>query len=152
MSITQAPEKIKGFLVSPVGKDILLALVIIGFSLSSFMLGEASGAEKAAKIKPLVVDSKGKALMSADLVSSSSESTTALLGENTASASSATVSGSSVTSGKLSPDTIVASSKGTKYYFGRCAGAKALSPANIVVFESEADAQKAGYTKSTSCK
>ena len=147
MSIHEVGGKIKGFMVSGLGKDIFLALIVVFFSLASFMLGEASGKEKAAKNSPLVVDGGGKPLLSADLTTSAGEGLSALGGP---SASSGAVAGA--TTQKILPDSIVASKKGTKYYLGRCSGAKALSPANLVFFPNEASAQAAGYTKSTSCK
>ncbi len=147
MSIHEVSGKIKGFLVSGLAKDILLALIIVFFSLASFMLGEASGKEKAAKNSPLIVDGGGKPLLSADLANGSAEAISAL---GSTSGATGTVAGA--TTQKILPDSIVASKKGTKYYLGRCSGAKALSPANLVFFPNEASAQAAGYTKSTSCK
>lgn len=42
----------------------------------------------------------------------------------------------------------VASSRGHTYYRAGCGGAKKLSPANLIYFKSEADAQRAGLRHS----
>lgn len=47
---------------------------------------------------------------------------------------------------------IVASKRGSKYYFVWCSGAKTLSEANKIYFDSENSAQSAGYTLATNCK
>lgn len=44
----------------------------------------------------------------------------------------------------------VASSRGHTYYRRGCSTANRLSPANLIYFRSEADAQKAGYHRSRS--
>ncbi len=46
---------------------------------------------------------------------------------------------------------VVASSRGTKYYFPWCSGAESLSSANLIEFESVEDARRAGYTPATNC-
>ena len=43
----------------------------------------------------------------------------------------------------------VASSRGQTYYKRGCSGANKLAPANRIYFRSEADAQRAGYRRST---
>lgn len=47
--------------------------------------------------------------------------------------------------------TIVASRRGTRYYYSWCSGAENLSPANLIEFESVEDARRAGYTPATNC-
>ncbi len=47
---------------------------------------------------------------------------------------------------------VVASKKGSKYYFSWCSGAKRLSTANKVWFASAEKAQKSGYSKASNCK
>lgn len=49
-------------------------------------------------------------------------------------------------------DSIVASKRGSKYYFIWCSGAKTLSEANKIYFDSETSAQNAGYSLATNCK
>lgn len=47
---------------------------------------------------------------------------------------------------------VVASSKGTKYHYPNCSGAKAISPANLIHFASAREAEAAGYTLAANCK
>ena len=46
----------------------------------------------------------------------------------------------------------VASKNGKLYYGAGCSGAKRISPSNEIWFSSSSDAEKAGYTPSSSCK
>lgn len=48
--------------------------------------------------------------------------------------------------------TVLASKNGTKYYFINCSGADRIKPENIVWFTGPEDAEKAGLTKSSTCK
>lgn len=47
---------------------------------------------------------------------------------------------------------VVASKTGARYHFPWCAGAKTISEANKIYFNSIADAQVAGYTPAGNCK
>jgi len=47
---------------------------------------------------------------------------------------------------------VVGSSKGNKYHFSYCPGAKQISEANKIVFSSVEEAEKAGYTLAGNCK
>lgn len=47
---------------------------------------------------------------------------------------------------------VVASSRGTRYYFPWCDGAEKLSPKNKISFPKEADALKAGYILAANCR
>lgn len=47
---------------------------------------------------------------------------------------------------------VVASSKGTKYHFPWCSGAKAISTKNKITFKSPELAEKVGYTLAANCK
>lgn len=47
---------------------------------------------------------------------------------------------------------IIASKNGTKYYFKNCSGSNRIKPENIINFESEDDAIRAGYTLAKNCK
>lgn len=52
---------------------------------------------------------------------------------------------------KLVSGTVVASKSGTKYHLPDCPGAKQIKPANLISFESEAEAKAAGYSKASNC-
>jgi len=47
---------------------------------------------------------------------------------------------------------VVASKNGTKYHFPWCSGARTMSDANKVWFDSEENARAAGYTPAGNCK
>lgn len=47
---------------------------------------------------------------------------------------------------------IVASKKGKRWHYVWCPGAETISDKNKRFFKSEADAEKAGYTKASNCK
>lgn len=47
---------------------------------------------------------------------------------------------------------VVASKNGTKYHYPWCAGAKQISPKNIITFDSTESARAAGYTPASNCK
>lgn len=51
----------------------------------------------------------------------------------------------------LGIEAVVGSSKGSKYHFSHCAGAKQISEANKIIFASPLEAQKAGYTLAGNC-
>jgi len=48
--------------------------------------------------------------------------------------------------------TIVASKNGTKYHYSWCSGAKSISEANKITFNTKEEAEKAGYTLAGNCK
>ncbi|HVW82707.1 MAG TPA: hypothetical protein VHC68_02060 [Candidatus Paceibacterota bacterium] len=47
---------------------------------------------------------------------------------------------------------VVASKNGSKYYLPWCGGAKAISPDNLITFDSAAAAAAAGYAPAANCK
>jgi hypothetical protein len=47
---------------------------------------------------------------------------------------------------------VVASSKGSKYHYPHCSGAKQISENNRIVFKSPGEAEAAGYTLAANCK
>ncbi len=52
----------------------------------------------------------------------------------------------------LTSQSVVASSKGTKYHYLNCPGAKQISEANKITFTSAKEAEAAGYTRAANCK
>lgn len=66
--------------------------------------------------------------------------------------------GSAINSTKLAPSNVintaevVASSKGTKYHYSYCPGAKQISEKNRITFENSAAAEASGYTLASNCK
>ena len=120
-------EKIKQFVQSNSGKDILTIIIIILLGLMSFGLGRLSKE-----------DSQGLKIEYNDQlndVSSLNDSYVEPL---------AKVSNSV---GKA----FFASNRGKKYYSIGCSAGKTIKQENRIYFSTELDAQKAGYEKSTSC-
>jgi hypothetical protein len=52
----------------------------------------------------------------------------------------------------LSENEVVGSSKGTKYHYSHCSGAKQISEANKVTFPSPAAAEASGYILAANCR
>lgn len=122
--------KIKDFLDRKEVEDSILALILILAMSVSFLLGRLSNNSKNAII-----------IEGSEYVSDAKVQPSALTIENAENKSK-----------ELGTGSIVASSRGSKYYFVWCSGAKTLSETNKVYFESEESAQSAGYTLSTTCK
>jgi hypothetical protein len=49
-------------------------------------------------------------------------------------------------------NSVVASKNGKKYHFTHCPGAKQISEANKITFESPTAAEASGYTRASNCK
>jgi hypothetical protein len=47
---------------------------------------------------------------------------------------------------------VVVSSKGTKYHYAHCSGAKQIKEENRIIFVSAAEAEQAGYSLAANCK
>lgn len=52
----------------------------------------------------------------------------------------------------ISSTSVVASSKGTKYHYLHCPGAKQISEKNKIVFDTPGEAESAGYTLAANCQ
>lgn len=132
-------QKIKQFIESETGKDVLVILIVILIGLGSFELGRLS---KGADTTGLKVEySDGMGLEHAQNVPAG-----AVLGLETFKGSKPATSQNS--SGKA----FFASSKGSKYYPVGCAGGKSIKQENRVYFATAGAAQSAGYELSSSCK
>lgn len=58
----------------------------------------------------------------------------------------------SASSAVINAGEVVASSKGTKYHYPHCSGAKRISEANRVVFPTAEAAEASGYTLAANCR
>ncbi len=121
-------EKIKQFLESEKGKDILMVLVVILVGLGSFELGRLSKENSSRGIKIEYPDQQKASVVSA--IESSSNST------------------SSNSTGK----NFFASNRGTKYYSIGCSAGKTIKQENRVYFATGEEAITAGYELSNSCQ
>jgi hypothetical protein len=121
-------EKIKQFLESEKGKDILVIIIIILVGLGSFELGRLS-----------------KDTSSGIKIESTSQEANAVSSINENSFNTPSVPKS--TSGNF-----FASSKGSKYYSISCSAGKTIKQENRIYFATSTEAEKAGYELSSSCK
>ena len=127
-------EKIKQFIESEKGKDILVILIVILVGLASFELGRLSknsSDSSGVKIEyPNETNSQSANAVSAvDSLQTTKAPTTSTNGKN-----------------------FFASSKGTKYYSLGCSGGQTIKQENRIYFASASEAEGAGYTLSSACK
>ena len=127
-------EKIKGFMQSEKGKDIMIVIIVILVGLSSFELGRLSKETNQSGIKILNTDEKGYSDQNLNQIENQSA--------NVFSATNSTISNSK---------TFFASSRGTKYYTTSCSAGKTIKLENRVYFQTGEEAQQAGYVLSSSC-
>jgi hypothetical protein len=119
-------QKIKNFLISEKGKNVLTVGIIILVGLASFGLGrlskESSGGLKIEYTTPPTVQEQ-------------------VLGAQSVKTVNANI-----------PKTYFASSRGSKYYSLGCSGGKTIKEENKIYFNSKEEAERAGYELSASCK
>ncbi len=167
MSIPILLEKIKSFIGSEKGKDIFVVIVVVCVAISSFLLGRLSIAQNSTsspvvvKFDPSVTDyffkdeKAGEAstpTLSSEVKSSSSAgSKVSMVSEIKTDPNESSEAESTQTGNDNEKGEIVASSRGSKYYYVYCSGAKTLSETNKVYFSSEEEAEANGYTLSSSC-
>jgi hypothetical protein len=126
-------EKIKLFLQSEKGKDVLIVIIVILVGLGSFELGRLSKGD----------DSQGQNI---DNSSQNNDDTSQVSVDN-----STDVERLEAPVGPIS-GSFFASSKGKKYYPVDCSAGKNIKQANRVYFDTGTQAEAAGYTLSSSCK
>lgn len=125
MSINDSKEKIKRFNQDGRTRDVYVSLVIILTAISAFGLGRLSKTN---------LDGQGITIRYPEGDQTSRE---------TAAAPDAV--------SDVSQKTIFASKNGTKYYFPSCSGAGKIKEENKIWFATEAEAQSAGFAKSSTC-
>ena len=132
-------EKIKRFLASQKGKDILVILIVFFVGIGSFSLGKLSaGGDKGLKIShsSTKTHTTKQSLITAQAVQ--------FLEQNKEL--------DKIDFDKNNTKKFFASSRGKKYYPLDCSAGKSIKASNRVYFESESQAQSAGYELSSSCK
>jgi len=135
-SISDFMEKIKQFITGEQGKDILTILIVILVGLGSFGLGRLSKTNNSDDIKIEYQNQQANII-------SNSEST--LSNSNIVQKLNSTKQGTNT-------GNYFASSRGKKYYPVGCSAGDSLKQENRIYFETSADAEKAGYTLSSSCQ
>jgi len=129
-------QKIKAFIESDKGKDILIVIIVILVGLGSFELGRLSKGGESSGIKIEYMDPTGNQSASAisaighlEILPPSGEKTSKSTGKN-----------------------FFASSRGTKYYSLGCSAGKSLKQENRIYFTTKEEAERAGYELSSSCR
>ncbi|MBP6883912.1 MAG: hypothetical protein KBC06_01620 [Candidatus Pacebacteria bacterium] len=129
-------EKIKGWLDSDGGKNVLIIIIVILVSFGSFELGRLSKEDSNAGIKiipPPILES-------------------AISGQGASAISAVTPAKAVQKPARPVDNYFFASNRGSKYYSLGCSGGKTIKQENRVYFATAVEAEKAGYTLSSSCK
>lgn len=129
-------EKIKSFIESDGGKDILIVIILILVGLGSFELGRLSKGSQSEGIKIEYPNT--------------SQANSTLQPANALSALKGSPAVPSNSTSSLQK--FFASSKGKKYYSLGCSAGKSIKQENRIYFNTRTEAETAGYTLSTSCK
>ena len=140
-------EKIKQFIESEAGKDIMVVLIVILVGTGSFALGRLSksyNSSSGIKITyPPVNNTQPANVLSAKENNFPSNTQTQTKNQK-------------VNSSLLKPTTanknFFASNRGHKYYPIGCSAGKSIKLENRIYFATSSDAKKAGYELSSSCK
>lgn len=125
-------KKIKQFLESEKGKNILIVIIVILVGLGSFELGRLSKEASSGGVK---------------IEYPSQNDNNTVQPENSTQTSLKTSNINLASSGK----TFFASSRGSKYYTISCSAGKTIKQENRIYFTTGEEAQAAGYTLSSSC-
>lgn len=125
-------EKIKQFLESEKGKDILTVIIVILVGLGSFELGRLSKSNQNPGIKIEYPSQNNE--QEANVLSSVEKMSRTVLDT------------------KAIPKTFFASSKGSKYYSIGCSAGKTIKQENRIYFATREEAERVGYELSSSCQ
>ena len=135
-------EKIKLFLTSDTGKDIMIVIIVILVGIASFELGRLSKENEPNGVK---IEYAGK--QEANVINSL-EMVKFANSDNTSGSTKTASTGNVDASGK----SFFASSRGSKYYSVGCSAGKTIKQENRIYFATGEEATAAGYTLSSSCK
>lgn len=124
-------EKIKYFIESDKGKDILTVVIVILVGLGSFGIGRLSKENYASGIKIEYPNQKANAIESFESVKSIVPSQNTL---------------------QKNSQNYFASKRGSKYYSVDCSSGKTIKEENRIYFSSSIEAEKSGFELSSSCK
>ena len=135
MSITNYMQKIKQFLESKKGKDIMTIAIVILVGISSFFLGRLSNQTNTDGLKIEYTGQEASAI-----------------GANKANIDKIMLNPSiSEKTNNDSRGSYFASKKGKKYYSNGCSAGKTIKQENRIYFSNKTEAENAGYTLSSSC-
>jgi len=130
-------QKIKLFLESEKGKDILIILIVILVGLASFELGRLSKSDGSSGINIKYPNGEQANVISAK--------------ETDVSNNLVKVDSSSSVSNSNSSKNFFASKRGHKYYSLGCTAGKTIKEENRIYFKTAEEAIAKGYTLSSSC-
>ena len=125
-------EKIKLFLQSEKGKDLMVIIIVILVGLASFGLGRLSSVNKGSGVKIEYTGSQN--LQPANTISSTNN-----------------LMSKTVFDTNPNSKNFFASNRGKRYYGVGCEAGKSIKKENRVYFSTASEAEKAGYTLSSSC-
>lgn len=137
-------EKIKSFVESEKGKDLLIILIIILVGIASFLLGRLSKEGQNDQFKVIYPKDQANAISDLeDAKNSSNLQKTTNLSQNPILDKSSDIS--------IPKGNFFASKRGKKYYTLGCSAGKTIKDANKVWFNTGEEAVLAGYELSSSC-
>ncbi len=131
-------EKIKSFLRSSKGRDVVTILIIVFVAIGSFLLGSLSGQERAGNAPIVFADSLAPYKLDRAIDTAPKQQ------------NKSTSSQPSPYQGEGAAHAFMASKNGTKYYPDGCSNR--ILDENKVFFDTAAQAEAAGYTLSSTCK
>lgn len=140
-SITNTMQKIKHFLESEKGKNLLIIFIVILVGLGSFGLGRLSKSQENRKLE----------ILYENLPQNTSVTTSNPLNLSQNSPNSLNKANNSSNVENTLKRGYVASKIGSKYYPIDCPAGDKLKESNKIYFSTEKEAIEAGYTKSSSC-
>jgi len=141
-------EKIKPFInnciESEKGKDFMIVLIVIFIGIGSFFLGRLSKVQNN-DIKDIKIEypTNYQENTSASPIQADLSQIKANIGQNTTQTTIATAK---------QAGNYFASSRGKKYYTISCSAGKTIKQENRIYFATSTEAEKAGYSLSTSCQ
>ena len=139
-------EKIKQFLQSEKGKDILTVIIVIFVGLGSFALGRLSKENGSNGLK---IEYNGQETdLTASAVNANNAGNNGGINPYLAPGAKMTPSESSQKQGS---GEYFASSRGKKYYPVNCSAGKSIKIENRIYFTTASEAENKGYTLSGSC-
>ncbi|MES2416125.1 MAG: hypothetical protein V4504_00260 [Patescibacteria group bacterium] len=134
-------EKIKYFLQSEKGKDLLIILIIILVGLASFMLGRLSKQAQNSDFKVIYPEEQANAISGLNSAKNSQNQQISV----------PKVSAINDENISIPQGNFFASKRGKKYYPLGCSAGKTIKDTNKVWFATGEDASKAGFELSSSC-
>jgi hypothetical protein len=128
-------QKIKAYIGSEQGKDVLVVLIVILVGLGSFELGRLSmGTNSSSGIKIEYPELSTSQAANAEIAATSQKTS------------------APQPKPKVAVEIYFASKRGHKYYPAGCAAGKTIKMENRVYFDTRAQAEAAGYELSSSCR